>query len=74
MFLPIELSMSVIAEFSAPERCEAEGTAEQRAGCSRGAGTVQAAKSSADSDTAAALICLGLEHRWLSVLELIWLM
>lgn len=69
MFLPIELSVSVIAEFSAPERCEAEGTAEQRAGCSRGAGTV-----SADSDTAAALICLGLEHRWLSVLELIWLM
>lgn len=41
MFLPIELS--VVAEFSAPERCEAEGTAEQRAGCSRGAGTEQAA-------------------------------
>lgn len=43
MFLPVELSVSVIAGFSAPERCEAEGRAEQRAGCSRGAGTVQAA-------------------------------
>lgn len=44
MFLAIELSVSVTAEFSAPERCEEEqGTAEQSSGCSRGAGTGRAA-------------------------------
>lgn len=43
-----------------------DGMAEQKAGCSRGAGTLRAA-ALLRLTMAAALICLGLEHHWLTL-------